>query len=108
MSLLCNEDGYVCTVMCILFFAATMMKAEALSLSDLQLVSEPIRGKLIAEVHHTLKNSEVGMISLSEIQGERKGCAIAQAGFPPWWPGFVSGQACGVCGGQSGTEAGFL
>jgi hypothetical protein len=50
--------------MCILFFAAPKMKAEALSVSDLQSVSEPVCGRLIAEVHHTLKNSEVGMISL--------------------------------------------
>jgi hypothetical protein len=30
------------------------------------------------------------------------------AGFPLWRPRFVSRQACGVCGGQSGTGAGFL
>jgi hypothetical protein len=30
------------------------------------------------------------------------------AGFQPRWPGLASGQACGVCGGQSGTGAGFL
>jgi hypothetical protein len=29
-------------------------------------------------------------------------------GFPPRRPGFSSGQACGVYGGQSGTGAGFL
>jgi hypothetical protein len=28
--------------------------------------------------------------------------------FPPRRPGFASGQACGVCGGQCGTGAGFL
>jgi hypothetical protein len=29
------------------------------------------------------------------------------AGFPPRWPGFAPGQACGVCGVKSGTGAGF-
>jgi hypothetical protein len=39
------------------------------------------------------------------------GCAVAQrldAGFPPRRPGFAYGQHVGVCGGQSGTGAGFL
>jgi hypothetical protein len=30
------------------------------------------------------------------------------ASFPPRRSGFASGQACGVCGGQSGIGAGFL
>jgi hypothetical protein len=30
------------------------------------------------------------------------------AGFPPRRPGFATGQASVVCGGQSGTGAGFL
>jgi hypothetical protein len=40
-----------------------------------------------------------------------KGRAVAQrldAGFPPRRPGFAYGQPCGVCGGQSGSGAGFL
>jgi hypothetical protein len=40
-----------------------------------------------------------------------QGRAVAQqldAGFPPRRPGFASWQHVGVCGGQSGTGAGFL
>jgi hypothetical protein len=55
---------YLCIIMCIVSFAAPIMKAKALSLSDFQLVVEPVRGRLIAEVCLTLKNSEVGMITL--------------------------------------------
>ncbi|XP_023702559.2 uncharacterized protein LOC111861867 [Cryptotermes secundus] len=35
-----------------------MMKAKALSLSDSQLVTEPVCGRLTAEAHLTMKNSE--------------------------------------------------
>jgi hypothetical protein len=58
------KDVYVCTIMCVVSFAAPMMKAKALSLSDFQFVSEPVYWSLTAEAHLALKNSEVGMISL--------------------------------------------
>jgi hypothetical protein len=53
----------VCTKMCVVFVAAPMMKAKALPLSDFQLVTEPVCGRLTAEAHLALMNSEVGVIS---------------------------------------------
>jgi hypothetical protein len=50
-------------------FAAPMMNAKTLSLSDLQLLDEPSCERLTAEVVLALKDNEVGMISLWEIQG---------------------------------------
>jgi hypothetical protein len=50
--------------MCVVSFAAPMMKAKILSLSDFQLLDEPSCERLTAEVLLALEGSEVGIISL--------------------------------------------